>query len=1239
MKEEKKVSDRVTKEEKDSLQIIMNDLKFISSKQQILWDELEDVQAKVKSEEVKSYIYSLTRRSKPETALREAFFAGKSVLSKYLFREKTPEVNIRGGFVDYLMETERNKFLVVELKPLFEAQFEHRKGKERVLTKLKQADLTWKDHKEQVLKYIREKTDFVILTNLKDWVFFNKDCSPAHFEPFFKIGLFEFYREYSVFENLAKYLEHKDFEFAREGLDKRFFADLKIWVEEISRIKFKPDIDKKRKSEFIIGLINKFIFIQTLDDYGVIDFRWIRVAWEHAERRWGRKGKSHVLREFFREVTEWFYEYYDTELFRENILECIESNGENIDSFYGKLQRVLGLAYWQTVLGFKGIMQYDFRLIDEDIFGKAYETYLAEIRKEQGIYYTPRYITEYIANHTVGKTFDELLAKIGKEINTEKFEKASELINRFISVKVLDPACGSGSFLIKAIRVIWKRYREIGEIIELKLKEYQKQYDGKLFASDRILQDKVNSLRRFEDILRIGNDRKLVSTIMLRHIHGNDLDTNALDVAKVNIWLEGIKLAPKVFRYDILPQDTNHILPDLEMNLGNGNSLIGLPEKIVTNYLQENHKERIVRLFGLREKYLNNPTKPEFVEEIEHIKARLRKELDGRFEQYLKESNLSEEIFQKTKPFHWALEFWYVYFDGNGETREGEQRGFDVVIGNPPYVDYRSVDPIQAHEFFKKMYFSSDVPEKYNLYVVFVEKAVCLLKQNGRFGYINPVQWMGSLFAEKLREFISNSYFIREIDDLSAIGVFEEPTLTNLGLFFFDKIASNKDTKIGYRITKGDIIERKIDFKRVKKDDIVFGKDKVFLLDPDMKVRNILRKLALNKSTLSDIAELEWGTSKSGYGKRKIKIDEYEKLSPSRKAKFSPMVQTADISRHVLLWTGDFIDKTIFSEIKQKQFKQDKIVFSRRSSTIKCGYDDNQFFLGKVAFISRFKHKADPMFLLGLLNSTLLNFLFVKVYETIHPGGNLRLDIPYLNHLPILIEDDKKLARLVDRIVTLKRLQHKFREIWGEYSQKYRNSCYSLGEILLDDKQKIQRGNFDKVWTLEGNVYPDEDNELLEREFHKFRLIGESDKILAVYGVSSSSEELILEIKTRGKEFRDILYCEIEQLLNSRSKVTKLKDIFSKTTISLIQPNFWENSPNLIKGTVKKFKEWLDNQDLDTKLADIVKIDNEIEDVDAHIDALVFKLYELTKNEIKTVLDSLGILPSYQEKVFKWLKE
>lgn len=1224
-------------EEKGLFNAILDDLRFIFTKREISWRELKQVLSKLKSEEVKSYIKSLTRGSKPEAALTEALFAGKSILSKYLFKDKLPQVNIGVGFVDYLVEIGNNKFLILELKPPFEGQFELGKGRKRILTKLRLTELTWRDHKEQILRYIREKTDFVVLTNLKDWIFFNKDCSPAHFEPFFKIDLYEFYEEYTVFEDLSKYLEHKDFQSAREDLDKKFFSDLKIWVNQLSNVKFKSGIDERRKSELIIDSINKFIFIQTLDDYGAVDFRWIRTAWEHADRRWGSKGKLPVLKEFFREVKEWFYEYYDTELFREDILDYIEGKDENINSFYETLQQVLGLAYWQIILGFKGIMQYNFRLINEDIFGKAYETYLAEIRKMRGIFYTPQYITEYIVDNTVRIIFDELLSVIKKEINAENFKKAGELINSFISIKVLDPACGSGSFLIKAFRVIWKKYKEITKYLEIKQNEYQEQYKGSLFPPDH-LQGKVEPLKRLQEILQVRNDRELVSAIILRHLYGNDLDKKALDVAKVNIWLEGIKRAPKAFRYDTLPRETNHILPDLEINLCNGDSLVGLPENITIKILSEKHVKDIRKLNQLRYKYLDNPTSPSLVQEIEHIKSELRKELDEVYKKYLTENDFALDLITNTKAFHWPLEFWYVFFDEKGKPLKKDRRGFHIIIGNPPYVDYRSVVPIQVHKFFKKAYFSSNVPEKYNLYVLFMEKSISLLALDGKFGYINPVQWMGSLYGQKLREFVFNNYFIREMDDLSVIGVFDEPTLTNLGLFFFDNVKSRTIIRIGYKVTKDDIIKRNINFRQVKKDDLVFGRDRVFLFDPNIKVKSILTKLISKKYFLSDIVDLEWGTSKSGYGKEKIKFESYRELSPLQKDDYAPIVQTGDIGRHIIIWQGEFIAKSIFPTIKQRQFKKNKIVFTRRSSLLKCAYDNKEFFLGKVAFTSKFKQKIDPLLLLGILNSNLLNFFFVKVYETLHPGGNLRIDIPYINNLPVNTQESEEIAHLVSKIITLKKLQYMFKDIWCYYSKKYRNDYWSLGKILLRDKRILQQGNFDEVWISEASVYPDEENELLEKQFRTFRVVGDGEKKLYFYGILGSKEKELLRIETKNKDIRDIIYLEISELLDSRTKVRMLKDIFLKSTISVIQPNIWKKSGNLIKGTVKKFEESIKKEDLNIKEKDIVKISNEIKDTDSQIDALVFKLYKLTEDETKIVLDSLKIPISYQQRVFKHYK-
>jgi len=165
----------------------------------------------------------------------------------------------------------------------------------------------------------------------------------------------------------------------------------------------------------IINLINKFIFIQSLDKFWVIENNYIKEEWSRIERRWASKPKQQILSKFLKEINEYFFELYDTELFKENkdvkdILGYIDKDPNNIKSFYDNFKLILGIDYGITAKGWiPGIIQYNFRRIDEDILGKAYETFLAEIRKERGIYYTPKYVTQYIIENTVDVIFNDLL--------------------------------------------------------------------------------------------------------------------------------------------------------------------------------------------------------------------------------------------------------------------------------------------------------------------------------------------------------------------------------------------------------------------------------------------------------------------------------------------------------------------------------------------------------------------------------------------------------------------------------------------------------------------------------------------------------------------------------------------------------------------------------------------------------------------------------------------------------------
>jgi hypothetical protein len=693
--------------EKVSLNLILEDLRYLFVKEEIIRDEIDNVLQSIKSDEVKSYIQSLQYGSKPESALRESFIAGKSVLLKYLFGEAIPEVR-SNGFIDYLIKDEMGRGLALELKPLFEAEVEFNKSGKPVLKRLRQKKLKPEDYREQIVKYIQEgEAQFVILTNLKDWFFYSKALTPRDVKPFCTIEFFSFIKEYDVIGNLKDYLERKEFESIRYDLDKWFLESLKTWVNKFSEVEF--SVENRRKLELTIGLVNKFIFVQTLDDYGVIEFNWIKKRWNYHEQMWQRKGKLMVLEKFFDELDNWFYLYYDTELFKEKILPYIKQNRENVDKLYRNLQLILGLTYLQVPFGaLKGIMQYNFRYVDEDVLGKAYETFLAEVRKDEGVYYTPKYITQYIAENTVGKVFNDLLANIKEKLEKEELNDARDLVSQFTVIRILDPACGSGSFLIKTIRIIVGMYRELNRLIAECLKRYSN-YAGSLDIPKEN-REKLELLSKIKETVGPENNRELICRILLRHIHGVDLDRRALEVAKVSIWLEAIKLCPKEFRYDKLPSDTNYILPNLEMNLCNGDSLVGLPEDDAIEYMLKNHKEKILNLCDLYKRYVDKPSNPEMVEKALSIKNEIEEGLNNEFVQFLERENHPKDIIDVTKPFHWPLGFWYFYFDSSGLPLGSGIAGVNAVIGNPPYINIRQMS--KAGMDYQKIFMRIDTNQQ-----------------------------------------------------------------------------------------------------------------------------------------------------------------------------------------------------------------------------------------------------------------------------------------------------------------------------------------------------------------------------------------------------------------------------------------------------------------------------------------------------------------------------------------------
>ncbi len=782
----------LNEEEKIRFKVMIEDLEKIFCYDEILAKDIPNLVSELESEEVIDYIVHLSNGSKPESALREAFFAGRSLISKFLGGTSTPEVNLGKGFIDYILRVD-GRFILIELKSLYEPIYES--GKKRRVKLLKKREMKFERHKEQVLKYLREGSEYIILTDLKDWYFFNRKANPKSFTFFSHYEIQTLVEEYQVVGDFWDFLRRQDEQSIKEDLDKEFFESLTIWVEKLREIEF--EADEQRKTQHIIRLLNKFIFIQTLDDLYVIDAKWIKTNWDEMERKWITKGKLKVLEQYFREINEWFYDYYDTELFRDDVLNVIKKDEANIEKFYDILQTVLGVTGWQTTFrGIAGIMQHNFRFIDEDIFGKAYETFLADVRHDEGIYYTPKYITEYIVDTTVGKTFDKILSEIKQALEKNDFESAQKGIKRFTSIRILDPACGSGSFLIKAVRIIMERYRVLKKLLDTLLSESNK-YSGSL-VRPKAVEEKTQKIQSLIIDLHSTNERELISRLLVRHIHGNDLDRKALEVAKVNIWLEAIKLAPQEFRYDRLPRDTNYILPDLEMNLVNGNSVVGLPDDQVIDFIVLNHRKELSELNILRNKYIENPTQPEQVIEIIKIKDKIREGLNVKFKDYILENQIPEEIIEDTMPFYWPLELWFLYFDEKGAL-EKHEIGPDIIIGNPPYERIQVLkkkSPAMV-DFLNNVNFQS-ATGNYDLAVIFIEQALKLLRKEGKFGYIVTNKFIKADYGAGIRNYLSNFTSIEKIIDFGNQQVFDKATTYTTLLF----LGNNLDEVFKYAFVK-----------------------------------------------------------------------------------------------------------------------------------------------------------------------------------------------------------------------------------------------------------------------------------------------------------------------------------------------------------------------------------------------------------------------------------------------------
>jgi hypothetical protein len=449
---------------------------------------------------IQKYVRDLKNVVKPETAAEDLF---TELCQDVLRIQPTRQVGRREGWVDFMLPEPKGEPIQLELKPLFQ-----RDGPDA----LWRSDANPKHHTAQVKKYLRDN-EYLILTDLRTAWFFNARDFFFENKPFSDLPFADFFARCRQTGSILDTLRRLEDTSEKPELERQFFEDLKIWFNEFDKVKWTPP---EQAAESIILLINKLIFARTIEDYGLVQYRFTQDEYIRFTKLWEPKGAHRIVPKFLESFDDFFDEYYDTEIFSARILQRLDQDPANLQRFCEKLNFVLGINNWDETFS-RGIVHYNYRRIDEDIFGKSYEMFLAANRKDEGIYYTPAGITGPMAESLVHSLAGKLVDEICEAVGSQKcdFKRAAQLMAQLAEIRVADTACGSGGFLIKVLRSFWQQYQRIDAACDW-VQKILKPDNGEMYLAE--MPPNVEQALAFRRRWNFDNKRNLMLSVAERHL-------------------------------------------------------------------------------------------------------------------------------------------------------------------------------------------------------------------------------------------------------------------------------------------------------------------------------------------------------------------------------------------------------------------------------------------------------------------------------------------------------------------------------------------------------------------------------------------------------------------------------------------------------------------------------------------------------------------------------------------------
>nr|WP_228369495.1 DNA methyltransferase [Brachyspira pilosicoli] len=794
------------------------------------------------------------------------------------------------------------------------------------------------------------------------------------YEDYLKEGVFDYIYDLFERENVANgsldaYSENLCNRKGSETVDVHFLSTLDELRTKLAVVisKLNREMSEKDINYAVQQIIDRIIFLRVAEDRNVENYGLLALANpknknEDDFKNYGFNGENSYY-ENLNYIFDRANEKYNSGLFDEDAI----VRNLNIDD--KTIKDIIDELYTPK-------NPYQFSVIPVEIIGNAYEQFLGktisidknhkavielkpEVRKAGGVYYTPEYIVDYIVANTVGEAI--------------KGKTPDEIVN----IKILDPACGSGSFLLGAYKYLLNYHKEYF------LKNKTKKYMGS----------------RYEIIDESGNLALWVrKQILINNIFGVDIDSNAVEVAKLSLLLKSFEDSFNVNEYGQGSLLNEKILPSLDNNIKCGNSLIG-------NDFYESHLD------------------------------------------------LDDATLYKINCFDWNSKFRDIMKTG----------GFDVVIGNPPYVQIQGMEK-ELKEGYKEANYKNYISTG-DIYQLFFEKGLDVLKIGGIVGMITSNKWMQANYGAVTRDYFYRNANVNGVIDLGG-GRFKGATVDTSIILY-----SKKDDEIK--------INEPIEFKAVKfyddlselnniqfkNDIIVADKDKQWLIMNNIE-NSIFNKVRQFKSLKNWGVQINYGI-KTGFNEAFIIDEETKNNLINEDEKSSEIIRKLVRGRDIKRYTCNFCDlylinthngvknKNIspinikdypaikkhldkfYKQLEKRQDKGDtpynlrncaylldfdkpKLIYPETTTSANFYYDEANFVPDKTNFIMTGEHLK---YIMSVLSSKAGFYIFYHFYSNIQLGSaGFQYRKDSIEPFPIPEPDkdtESKLVNLVDSIIDL----------------------------------------------------------------------------------------------------------------------------------------------------------------------------------------------------------------------------